>query len=118
MALGGPTASGVTCPRIDAAGGVGVGPEGGVGVGVGGGGPPASVTFPIFWALISVNQMLPSGPAQICRGLVRGAHGNSVSVPEVVIRPIFPIPAYQRLPSGPLVMPPCVVALAASNWVM
>src|SRR5262245_10310882 len=117
MALGVRGANGVTCPRIDADGGVGVGPEGGVGVGVGGG-APVRLTRPIFWALISVNQMLPSGPAQIWRGLVRGAQGNSVSVPEGGIRPVAPVPAYQTLPSGPRVMQAWVVALAAVNWVM
>ena len=84
------------------------------------GGGPIPLSRPILFALISVNQIFPSGPAAICRGLVNPAETkNSVRVPEVVIRPILlPDPAYQSAPSAPRVMPPTGVELAALNCVM
>src|SRR5262245_47285369 len=88
LAFGVGAATGVTRPRGTRGGGLGfvVGP----GVGVGGGGAPLRLTRAILLALISVNQMLPSGPAAICRGLVNwGEAWISVSAPAVVIRPIL-----------------------------
>ncbi len=66
--------------------------------------------------LISVNQMVLSGPAVIPQGVpLDVGTGNSVIVPLVVMRPILPFwlvkslllsvdSVNQRFPSGPVVM--------------
>jgi len=61
-----------------------------------------------------VNHRFPSGPAMMtpARKSSDGKHetlavgiGNSVSVPEVVIRPMNPYSMNHRLPSGPVAIP-------------
>ncbi len=75
---------------------------------------PCGVITPILlgplFVPISVNQRLPSGPAVILEGNVFAeGKGNSVILPDVVMRPMdgtpsCPISVNQRLPSGPAVM--------------
>src|SRR6266851_2992489 len=72
---------------------------------------PLVLMRPILLAFASVNQRLPSGPAVMQKGLLKGVGTeNSVIPPLVVMRPISsaPLPVSsvnQRLPSGPAVMP-------------
>src|ERR1700686_1284055 len=69
---------------------------------------PAVVIRPILFALLSVNQRLPSKPAVIDLGaLFAVVVANSVIVPAVVIRPILlaPCSANHSAPSTPAVMP-------------
>ena len=64
--------------------------------------------WPTRSTVVWVNQRLPSEPTTMNCGLPPAAAGNSVTVPPVVMRPIFPTPnsVNQRFPSGPAVIPP------------
>ena len=65
---------------------------------------PVVVTFATLFALASVNQRLPSGPAVMPSGrLAAAGMGYSVTTPEVVILPTwFTLSSVnQMLPSGP-----------------
>ena len=72
-----------------------------------------SVSRPILFPLlmwVSVNQMLPSGPAVIQNGVLAGVMplAYSVMTPAGVILPTL-LPAISvnhRLPSGPVAIPP------------
>ena len=68
---------------------------------------PAVVMRPILLLSNSVNQRLPSGPAQMRKARVATGRGNSVIVPSVVMRPtLWPLfSTNQRLPSAPAAMP-------------
>ena len=60
-----------------------------------------------IWLFVpeSLNHRLPSDPAAIPSGDTEGATGNTVSVPDVVIRSITLVKVVaQRLPSGPEVI--------------
>src|SRR5215472_8277458 len=66
---------------------------------------PAVVIRPILFPSISVNQILPSGPATMPPGPDAAVGtGNSVTVPEGVIRPVLfaPCSVNQRSPPGTL----------------
>src|SRR5258705_11751502 len=68
---------------------------------------PTGVMRPIALPLYSVNHILPSGPAAIHSGLLKGVDTvNNVLLPVGVIRPIrlFPVSVNQRLLSGPAAM--------------
>src|SRR6266487_1014957 len=70
---------------------------------------PVEVIRPIFCPLCSANQRLPSGPAVMVSKSKLVGTGNSVIVPDGVIRPILLVKAFsvnQILPSGPAVMEP------------
>src|SRR5581483_8105799 len=70
---------------------------------------PFGVTRPISWTSASVNQMFRSGPTARRRGPPRGGRPllNSVTFPDVVIRPIrFAVGSCSvkhRFPSGPAI---------------
>ena len=69
---------------------------------------PAPVTFANLFALASVNQLFPSGPAATPTGwLLPVGIGYSVNEPEVVtLATLFaPNSVNQRFPSGPAAMP-------------
>ena len=75
---------------------------------------PAVVTRPIWLALNSVNQRLPSGPSamSLTNAFAVGT-GSSVTTPAVVMRPMALAPAFvnQSAPSGPFAietLPPVV----------
>ncbi len=68
---------------------------------------PAVVMRPILLPELSVNQRLPSGPATMSWGMEPTVGvGNSVTMPDGVIRPILPTDsANQRFPSDPSAIP-------------
>src|SRR5438045_693631 len=77
----------------------------GAGVGVG----LRTCKRPIWTALYSVNQRLPSGPrVRLCGELLAVGRRNSAMAPPGVIRPslLAPGSVNQRLPSGPRVILP------------
>ncbi len=81
---------------------------------------PDGVIRPILFAVLSVNQMLPSGPAATPRGpLFAVGMGNSVTVPVGVIRPTLLVFSctYQKLPSAPRAIP-CASPEGMGNSVM
>src|ERR1041385_6916959 len=69
---------------------------------------PVVVILPIFPAAHSVNQRLPSGPAQIPVGQLSAVGtGKAVTVPEVVMRltVLVIVAVNHTFPSGPGVIP-------------
>jgi len=91
---------------------------------------PVGVIRPMSWGVLALrapatNQMFPSGPAVISDGTRSSGNttqpalgtviGNSVIVPDGVIRPTALFSENQRLPSGPVVIPLVGVLLLGSG---